>query len=62
MEIESAVDYQDKENRLKDIRDALADLVKSENVDLTEVVNLRDEAKTLAVALKDFLNKTFEAK
>ena len=60
--IKTVQEYQAKENRLKAIKDELETIVNEEEIDLANVVSLRDEARTLAVAIKEYLKKTFESK
>lgn len=60
MKIESADDYQKKEDRLREITSTLEVISKNEDVNLAEVIALRDEARVLAVNLKDFIKTTFE--
>lgn len=62
MAIESTKEYQKKETRLQEIKDTLETMTKNENIDLSKVVELRDEAKSLAMELKSYLKKTFEVK
>lgn len=62
MAIESTKEYQQKETRLQEIKDTLETMTKNENIDLSKVVELRDEAKLLAKELKGYLKKTFEVK
>ena len=53
-------EYQEKEKRLIEIKDKLETISKEESIDLSEVVILRDEARAIAIALKNFLKITFE--
>lgn len=53
-------EYQQKETRLIEIKDKLEAISKEESIDLSEVVTLRDEARVIAIALKNFLKITFE--
>lgn len=52
-------EYQKKEARLAEIKDKLEAISKEESIDLSLVVSLRDEARVIAVALKNFLKITF---
>ncbi|KIM05693.1 MAG: hypothetical protein KU29_09730 [Sulfurovum sp. FS06-10] len=53
-------EYQQYEKRLIEIKDKLEAISKEESIDLSEVVTLRDEARAIAIALKNFLKITFE--
>ena len=53
-------EYQQQETRLIEIKDKLEAISKEESIDLSEVVTLRDEARAIAIALKNFLKITFE--
>ncbi len=53
-------EYQQQETRLIYIKDKLETISKEESIDLSEVVTLRDEARAIAIALKNFLKITFE--
>ena len=62
MVIETTQEYQKQEARLQEIKNILESLAKKEDVELSEVVALREEARTLARNLKAYLKITFDTK
>jgi len=62
MPIETTQEYQVQEARLQEIKNLLEEMTKKDNIDLSKVVELREEARTLAINLKAYLKKTFEIK
>lgn len=60
--IETTQDYQTQETRLQEIKNTLEDMTKKEDIDLSKVVTLREEARTLARNLKEYLKITFDTK
>jgi len=62
MLIETTQEYQVQEERLQEIKNLLEEMTKNDNIDLSKVVELRDEARKLAENLKEYLKKTFEKK
>jgi DNA-binding transcriptional MerR regulator len=59
-QISSVKDWQSKEIRLQDIKTLLDEQSKTDNADLEEVINLRDEARELAEQLHNFLHSKFK--
>lgn len=62
MAIETTQEYQKQEARLQEIKNTLEVLAKKDDVELSEVVTLREEARTLAKSLKAYLKTTFDTK
>jgi hypothetical protein len=59
-EIETADDYRHQESRLSSISSELKDLSESDSVDLPNVITMRDEARVIAINLKNYINKNFQ--
>ncbi len=62
MAIETPKEYEVKEKRLMEINVKLKGLAEQEDTALGEVLELRDEAKRIAIELRDYLNEVFEAR
>ncbi|SFV55938.1 hypothetical protein MNB_SV-3-152 [hydrothermal vent metagenome] len=62
MAIETTQEYQIQETRLQEIKNTLEEMTKKEDIDLSKVVALREEARTLAKDLKTYLKITFDTK
>ena len=62
MAIETTQEYQVQESRLQEIKNILEEMTKKEDIDLSKVVALREEARTLAKSLKAYLKTTFDTK
>lgn len=60
MPIETIQEYQVQEVRLEEIKGLLEEMIKKDSIDLSKVVALREEARTLALDLKSYLRQTFE--
>jgi len=54
--------YQTKESRLQEIKNILEEITKKDEIDLNKVLELREEARTIASELKTYLKQTFETK
>ncbi len=62
MTIETTQEYQKQESRLQEIKNTLEEMTKKDDIDLSNVVALREEARTLAKGLKAYLKTTFDTK
>ena len=60
MAIETTQEYQKQETRLQEIKNTLEEMTKKDDIDLSNVVVLREEARTLAKSLKAYLKTTFD--
>lgn len=60
--IDSILEYQEKENRLKEINKLLESMSQKDDIDLAKVIELRDEAKEIATSLKSYIKATLEPK
>ncbi len=60
MAIETTEDYQKKEARLEKIKKLLEAMTREDDINIANVVKLREEAIILVKELRFYLKKTFE--